>query len=56
MEWLKTLIWVFRGGEKELIAFVALIALLMFGLPFDHGSHPPMQPADASQLEKQEMQ
>jgi hypothetical protein len=56
MEWLKTLAWLFRGSEKDLIAFVAFVGLLMLWLPpVDTGKYPG-SPAGAAQIEKQEVQ
>lgn len=56
MEWLKTLVWIFRGAEKELVAFVAFVALLMQWLPQEHGGKYPVSQVGATQIEKQEVQ
>jgi hypothetical protein len=42
MEWLQTLVWIFRGGEKSLIAFVAVVCLLSFWVPLEPATNSRM--------------
>lgn len=35
MEWLRTLVWIFRGSEKSLIAFIAVATGLALSVPLD---------------------
>ncbi len=35
MEWLQTLRWIFKGGEKSLVAFFAIVGMAAFVLPLD---------------------
>jgi cell division protein FtsL len=35
MEWLRTLVWIFSGGEKSLITFIAVATVLAFFVPLD---------------------
>lgn len=48
MEWLRTLVWIFRGGEKSLIAFIAVATALAWVVPMD-------QQAQDMQLERAAM-
>lgn len=40
MEWLRTLVWICRGGEKGLIAFAMFVVMLSIWLPVDYPPRP----------------
>ncbi len=56
MEWLKTLVWIFRGGEKDLIVLVIFVVSLMLWLPLDYHARHPGTTESAARIEKQEVQ
>lgn len=45
MEWLRTLVWIFRGSEKSLIAFIAVVSLLSFWVPLEPAGNSPTNAA-----------
>lgn len=49
MEWLQTLRWIIKGGEKSLIAFIAFVGMVSFLLPLDAGVDPRMDTTAAAQ-------
>ncbi len=52
MEWLHTLRWIFKGGEKSLIAFFAIVGMAAFVLPFEPNPGSRTDSAAASQAGK----